>query len=279
MPYVESGGAQIYWEAEGQGTPVLLIMGTLYELSMWYPLMPALSARHRVIRFDNRGAGNSDTTNHVTIEQMAADALAVLHASGETAAHIYGVSLGGGVAAEFGMAYPECTLSLTLGCTMLKTTRGGSRSGRPSWLYYLPRWAIRWLMKRTASVEAYGSLAPRDKVEEDMRVIAKQRFSVRGVRNQSMAVAKYATTRERAADRLRMPVLVLHGDEDQAVPVEAGRELAAAIPGSEYVEFRGAGHNYLVAANGASTDAFIEFIDRVDSRSSGRGGAPIIKVK
>ncbi|WP_163048790.1 alpha/beta fold hydrolase, partial [Acinetobacter pittii] len=67
--------------------------------------------------FDNRGTGGSDTTPGVTIAQFAADALAVLEAAGETGAHVYGVSMGGGIAAEFAMAYPERTRSVTLGCT------------------------------------------------------------------------------------------------------------------------------------------------------------------
>ena len=55
MPFVGSAGACIHWEAEGQGTPVLLIMGYLYSSRMWYPLLPALTHDHRAIYFDNCG--------------------------------------------------------------------------------------------------------------------------------------------------------------------------------------------------------------------------------
>ena len=56
--------------------------------------------------FDNRGTGESDTTGGVTVGQMADDALAVLDAAGADRAHVYGVSMGGGIAAEFAMRYP-----------------------------------------------------------------------------------------------------------------------------------------------------------------------------
>lgn len=261
MPFVQSGDARIHWEAEGQGTPILLIMGHLYSARMWYPLMPALTG-YRVIRFDNRGTGQSDTTGGVTVEQMAADALAVLDAAGEANAHVYGVSMGGGIAGEFGMAYPDRVRSLTLGCTMLKTEKN-ALSGAQTLIYNLPRWIVRAIFKK-AKPEAYGSAAPRDRALHDIGVLSQDRFTMKGVREQARAIAAYAASPERAARTLTMPVLVLHGDEDKLVPVEKGRELAAAIPGSSYVEFKGAGHNYLVAANAASTAAFLDFIAAAD---------------
>ncbi|MDH4745621.1 alpha/beta hydrolase [Sphingomonas sp. CBMAI 2297] len=267
MPFVQSNGARIHWEAQGSGTPVLLIMGHLYSSRMWYPLLPALTRHHRAIWFDNRGTGDSDTTPGVTIEQFAADALAVLEAAGERSAHVYGVSMGGGIAAEFAMAYPERTRSVTLGCTMLKTEKTRMR-GAQKLIYGLPRWLVRAMFKR-AKPEAYGSAAPREAALHDIGVLSRDRFTMAGVRAQVLAIAAYATTTERARDRMTMPVLVLHGDEDKAVPVEKGRELHAIIPGSRYVEFKGAGHNYLVADNAGSTAAFLDFVAAADRARGG----------
>jgi 3-oxoadipate enol-lactonase len=268
MPFVQSGDARIHWEAEGQGIPILLIMGHLYSARMWYPLMPAIADKYRVIRFDNRGTGESDTTGGVTVEQMAADALAVLDAAGEANAHVYGVSMGGGIAGEFGMAYPDRVRSLTLGCTMLKTETN-RLSGVQKLMYNLPRWMIRAVFKK-AKPEGYGTAAPCDRALRDIEVLSQDQFTMKGVREQARAIANYAASPERAAARLTMPVLVLHGDEDRLVPVEKGRALAATIPGSRYVEFKGAGHNYLVAAYEQSTAAFLDFIAAADRA---RGGA------
>lgn len=266
MPFVTSNGARIHWQAQGIGTPVLLIMGHLYSSRMWYPLLGDLTKTHRVISFDNRGTGDSDTTTGVTIEQLTADALAVLEAAGEHAAHVYGVSMGGGIAAEFAMAYPEHTLSVTLGCTMLKTTREGHGKQRAPWIYHLPRFVVRWMLRMGAKPEGYGSAAPRDAALKDMSVVANDRWTMTGVREQNLAITRYVTTRERAAAKITMPVLVLHGDEDRLVDVKYGRELHEILPHSEYVEFKGAGHNYLVAGGDRATRAFIDFIDAVDAR-------------
>jgi 3-oxoadipate enol-lactonase len=266
MPFVQSGDAKIHWEAQGSGTPVLLIMGHLYSSKLWYPLIPALARRHRVITFDNRGTGQSDTTGGVTIETLTADALAVLDAAGEQRAHVYGVSMGGAIAAEFGMVHPTRTLSATLGCTMLKTDRIGHGKQRARWIYRMPRWLVRWMLRRTFKPENYGSAAPRDAALHDMAVLMEDRFTMKGVREQNMAITKYVTNRERAREKLTMPVLVLHGDEDPLVDVKYGRELHEIVPHSRYVEFAGAGHNYLVAAGEKATRAFIDFIEEVDAK-------------
>ena len=268
MPFVQSGAAKIHWRSEGKGTPVLLIMGHLYSSALWYPLVPELAKRHRVITFDNRGTGQSDRTGGVTIETLTADALAVLDAAGVKKAHVYGVSMGGGIAGELGMAHPDRCLSVTLGCTMLKMDRAGHGKQRAPWIYRMPRWLVRWMLRKASKPENYGSAAPRDAALKDLAIPARDRFTMKGVREQNRAITAYVTTRERAAQQLTMPVLVLHGDEDPLVDVKYGRELHEIVPHSRYVEFAGAGHNYLVAAGDKATRAFIDFIDEVDARQS-----------
>ncbi len=263
MPFAISNGARIHWDADGAGTPVLLIMGHLYSSRMWHPLLPALTQRHRAIRFDNRGTGESDTTASVTVEQFAADALAVLEAAGAERAHIYGVSMGGGIAAEFAMRYPDRVASLVLGCTMLKSADKRRLRGIARLIYYAPQWLVRALPRGRAG---YGSSAPADAVTKDLEVQTGEQFTMRGVRAQADAIDTYVTTREAVA-RITAPTLVLHGDEDSAVDVKYGRELAEVIPGSRLVIFAGAGHNYLVAAGPASSAAVLEFFAEVDGRT------------
>jgi 3-oxoadipate enol-lactonase len=78
-----------------------------------------LTQSHRAIWFDNRGAGEVDTTRVVTVAEMAADAMAVMGAAGVECAHMYGVSMGGGIAGEFAIRYPERAISLVLDCTRM----------------------------------------------------------------------------------------------------------------------------------------------------------------
>ena len=83
MPFTENNGVKIYWEEEGKGAPLLLIMGLGWPSYMWYRTKPLVAEQYRTITFDNRGAGRSDVpAGPYSIAAMASDAAAVLDAAG-----------------------------------------------------------------------------------------------------------------------------------------------------------------------------------------------------
>jgi hypothetical protein len=91
MPFVENQGARLYWDEQGSGEPLLLIMGLSYPSYMWHRSHPVLAQRYRTIALDNRGVGQSDTPPGVySIPLMASDAAAVLDAAGVETAHVFG---------------------------------------------------------------------------------------------------------------------------------------------------------------------------------------------
>ncbi|HUC05980.1 MAG TPA: alpha/beta fold hydrolase, partial [Acidimicrobiales bacterium] len=93
MPFADSDGARIFWDSNGVGDAVLLIMGHAGPRQMWHWVVPALAEHHRVISFDNRGIGQSEwRSGPYTVELMAADAVAVLDAAGVAKAAVYGAS-------------------------------------------------------------------------------------------------------------------------------------------------------------------------------------------
>jgi len=114
MPFAEINGVKIYWEEEGSGDPILLIMGLGWPSYMWYRTKPLLTGKYRTITFDNRGAGRSDVPpGPYPIATMASDAAAVLDATGVESAHLYGVSMGGMIAQTIAATEPQRVLSLT----------------------------------------------------------------------------------------------------------------------------------------------------------------------
>src|SRR6202047_1299862 len=118
MSFVENQGAKIYWDEQGSGEPLLLIMGLSYPSYMWHRTRPILAKNYRTIALDNRGVGQSDVPPGVySIALMASDAAAVLDAAGVDSAHVFGVSMGGMIAQEFALQYPARVRSLVLGCT------------------------------------------------------------------------------------------------------------------------------------------------------------------
>ena len=257
MPYVDRGDCRIHWAEAGDGTPILLVMGAVYSSEMWYPALAALAARHRVIRFDNRGTGGSTATRVASIPDMAADALAVLDAAGVETAHVYGVSLGGIVALELAMQAPGRVRSLVLGCTGVLTA---DKPRAPKWmnhLFWLPR---RMLVARTR----YGSACPPDKAELARRTLRRDVRRRRGLVAQQNALRAYAASTEAVA-ALTMPALVLHGTEDAIVPLSWGQELAETLPDARLITYAGAGHNYLVEMDERANDDVLAFLEKAET--------------
>jgi alpha/beta hydrolase fold len=98
MPFATNAGVRIHWQERGEGTPLLLIMGHRFSGEMWWPVLPAVTPRHRVVWFDNRGTGESDSPATASVAEMVGDAIAVMDAAGIEKAHVFGVSMGGGIA-------------------------------------------------------------------------------------------------------------------------------------------------------------------------------------
>ncbi len=270
MPFASNDGVRLHWNEKGQGSPVVLVMGHRYSSAMWYPIVDALAATHRVIWYDNRGTGQSDTTRRVSIGDFVADTLAVMDAAGVAKAHIFGVSMGGGIVLDLALRHPERATSIILGCTCMKTP---DKPSAPAWvraLYYLPPWLLKALMARMRpkiANDGYGSVADREAVERDMAMTATDPFTVPGVVAQARAIAAYSVTREEVAT-IRIPALVMHGDEDGTVPYAWGVELSETLPESEFVTLEGAGHNYLVASPEKTRSTLLDFLDRRDARPS-----------
>ncbi len=269
MPFTTRDGARIHWDETGAGPPILLVMGHKLSSKMWYPAIPALAAEHRVIFFDNRGAGETPATGKISVRTMADDAFAVMDAAGVERAHIYGVSMGGVIVQEMALTRPERVRSLIVGCSGPLTA---DKPRAPKWmtlLFRLPPPVLKFLMRgRSAGANnGYGSVAPPDAVAHDMAMSAADKFDVSGVAAQSHAIADYCTTPEALAG-LTMPSLVIHGDEDVLVPFKWGQELAAILPDSRFVHIEGAGHNFLVANGPKSNGAVVEFLREAEAKTA-----------
>ena len=109
---------RIAWESKGAGEPVLLIHGLGYARWGWEPVAEPLAQRFRLLLFDNRGIGESEIPpGPYTARAMAEDAVSVLDEAGVDSAHVVGTSLGGMVAQELALGWPDRVDRLVLACT------------------------------------------------------------------------------------------------------------------------------------------------------------------
>lgn len=262
MPYTTTQPT-ISWQERGAGTPLLLVMGQAFGCRMWHRGVPMLSAQHRVLTFDNRGIGQSEVPRHsFSIADLAADARAVLDATGVEQAHVYGVSMGGLVAQELALTSPRRVKSLILGCTGAQDGSYRPRGGRGSLLRFVPRRLVLRLLPGVVTKALYGVSPPPESVREDLAILASTPAPRWVIDQQARAIEAFES--HSRVSSLRVPTLVLHGTHDRVVPLARGEELAALIPGACLCVLANAGHNYLTEAADKANGAVLRFLADVD---------------
>ncbi len=260
MPYATNEGAKIYWEEHGAGEPLLLIMGLGGSRKEWRRILPALSAKHRVIVFDNRGAGETVFSDETfSIPLMASDAKAVLDAAHVEAAHVLGMSMGGMIAQEFALNYPEKTRSLIL----TVTNCGGGESIPASLEVYFalqgrgvatPEDAF-WAM----APFIYDAGTPRETIAEDLAAREGNFTKPENFMRQLQAIMTWQGTYSRLSN-IKAPTLVIGGVNDQLIPCANSKIIADRIPNAKLVELENCSHIYTTDQPEKATAAILEFL-------------------
>src|ERR1700692_454405 len=216
MSFAENKDARIYWDEQGSGEPLLLIMGLSYPSYMWHRSRPVLLKSYRTIALDNRGVGQSDAPPGVySIALMASDAAAVLDAAGIESAHIFGASMGGMIAQEFALQYPKRVRSLILGCT----AAGGPQAvqAEPAAIHTLLRQGMTPEESREAITPfIYDPGTPRERIDEDMAIRMKWYPTPQGYAGQLQGIFGWEAYSRIA--QITVPTLVIHGETDRLIP-------------------------------------------------------------
>ena len=262
MPHATSDGARLYWEEQGAGDPLLLIMGLGATHEWWARVRPALAARYRTILFDNRGVGRSDVPpGPYSIPQMADDAAAVMEAAGVERAHVFGASMGGMIAQELALGHPSRVRSLILGCTAcgghLVVPASKEVNAKLAARASMTREEAMWMM----APHIFDAGTPKATIAEDIATRLSSTVTNEGYFAQLAGIRAWSGTHDRLAT-LTMPVLVIHGETDELVPPENGRIIAKAIPGSELVMIPHASHIFMTDQLQQSNAAILGFLER-----------------
>jgi pimeloyl-ACP methyl ester carboxylesterase len=273
MPYAHHKGVRLYWEEYGEGDPILLIMGLSFTLDMWFRVTPVLARNYRVILFDNRGVGRSDVPpgRRYSIGVMAEDAMAVLEAAGvREPAFLLGASMGGMIAQELALRYPDRFRALLLGCTACGPFY---RASWPNFERSPGFW--NWVRLRGEARERalirllYADTTPRERIEEDIRIRAVRQPGFRPVLSQLAGILSWSSYRRLPA--LKLPTLVVHGDQDHILPATNGRMVARRIPEAEFVLIPDSGHMLVTDQPELSLGAVDRFLYEVRMREAGDG--------
>jgi 3-oxoadipate enol-lactonase len=266
VPGATVGDLDVAYDIAGPegGTPILMINGLGADRSGWGLQVPAFSREFRTITYDNRDVGQTGAgraPHRYGIRQFADDAVGLLDALGIARAHIVGASMGGAVAQEFGLAYPQRTECLTIVCSWANVdpwlaellrhwetvfdASGALEWMRASWL-----WVFTWRFydadpANLADLLATAAANP-----------APQTAAM--YRRQSHAAAAH-----NALDRLggiTSPTHVIAGADDQLTPLRFSEAIAAAIPDARLSVMPDVGHGMFWEATEAFNDLVLGFI-------------------
>jgi pimeloyl-ACP methyl ester carboxylesterase len=256
---IAGNGVQLCTEPFGDpgNPPILLIMGVGASMLWWdADFCRGLAAGGRyVIRYDHRDTGRSTTfppgNPGYTGAALTTDAVAVLDGYGVAAAHVVGMSAGGGIAQELALDHADRVRSLVLVSTSpavpvartlppptepfrrFLATAHVDWSDRESVIRYL---ADYW--RALAGERPFDESACRDLIRRD---IARAR-DVAAVRNHDLLADGGPTNR--ALSSISAPTLVIHGTADPMFPLAHGRALAEEIPTAHLLALEGAGHGF-----------------------------------
>lgn len=264
MPYAVNKGVRLYWEEHGKGDPILLIMGLSFTLDMWFRLAPVLARDYRVILFDNRGVGRSDVPRGpYSIGVMAEDAMAVLTAAGvQEPVCVLGASMGGMIAQEIALRYPDRFRALLLACTacgpLFRASLPNFKRSPGFWNWY----RLKGEAREQALVRMlYSDLTPPERIEEDLRVRAVRQPGIGAVINQLAGIVSWSSYRR--LPQLNLPALVAHGDQDHILPAANGVMIARRIPNAEFVLLPDCGHMIMTDQPLVSLQVIERFLARI----------------
>jgi 3-oxoadipate enol-lactonase len=258
-------GARIHYARLGRpgAAPVLMIQGLGADKHLWTLQRLGFAPWYQTVALDNRGAGRSDKpTTPYSLEQMADDAVAVLDHAGIESAHVMGASMGGAISQVFAMRHPERVRSLVLACTACRhhewrrqlLQEWADRAGE-SGMRDMSRGAMRWVigprsLRRFAP--ALGWLGPLA-FQRPAHAFASQVAAILGADTEAVA-AELA--------EIRVPTLVVVGNQDVLTPRGDSEELAELIPGAELVVISGAAHGLMMEHFASFNQVVLEFLAR-----------------
>ncbi len=248
MTSIKRGGVSIYYEDHGTGPVVLLSHGYSATTRMWLGQVEALKGRYRVITWDMRGHGltespssQSEYSEAATVEDMAA----ILKECGVERAVIGGLSLGGYMSLAFYLAHPEMTRAL-----MLFDTGPGYRNpqAREGWNRTSEQRAVAF---ETRGLDALGGGA-------EVRV--SQHRSAAGLAGAARGMlAQFDSRVIESLDKVAVPTLVLVGSKDEPF-LAATDYMANKIPGAARVVIADAGHASNIDQPVAFNEAVLKFL-------------------
>lgn len=258
---LKANGIDVHYEIEGNGPWLTMSHSLACNLRMWDPQMPALTKQFKVLRYDTRGHGESSApAGEYTLEQLADDVKGLLDALKIRQTHWAGLSMGGMIGQAVALRYPGVFQSMVLADTTSRRPPNAAQM-----------WAERIQNAQTKGMGAIvqGTLErwftePYRKAHPD--VMSRIGNDIRATPVAGFVGCCHAISKVDYLDRLKeikVPALVMVGEQDHGTPVEAARAIHQNLPGSELKILASAAHLSNIEQAGEFNKAMTAFLARV----------------
>jgi 3-oxoadipate enol-lactonase len=235
-------GIAVNYTLEGPANaPVVTMSHSLAtDNSMWDPTVPALTGRFRVLRYETRGHGKTDAPKSAyTLDQLADDALALLRALGVSKTHWVGLSMGGMIGQTIGIKAPDVLASLSL----CDTSSRIPADAKPLWQERIKTAETQGMEPLVEPTLARWFTEPFRKSRKD--VIDKVATMIRTTPPAGYAGCCHAISALDLTDRIgaiKVPTVVIVGEDDPGTPVAASKVINERIAGSKLEILESAAH-------------------------------------
>ena len=268
MPIAHTNGIDLCYNIQGHGEPLVMIMGLGGGRGAWFFQERTFRRYFTLITFDSRGIGKSDRVEEpYTIRTMADDTIGLMDYLKIEKAHILGMSMGGIVAQEMAINYPDRVRKLILAAT---TPGDDGNNNSP------PEMGTRLGLVKEGSTDIdYGSLDS-DTLLNSLNHLAfnKKRYRwfilpfakvyMKRIGGSEGPVKQFeVAVGHSTVDRLHMiqaPTLVITGADDRLVPPHRSEVMANLIPNARLVKIQGGSHTLIVEQRGAFNREVVDFL-------------------
>jgi 3-oxoadipate enol-lactonase len=259
----KANGINLDYRVEGNGPWLALSHSLACASSMWDEQMPLLTKRFKVLRFDTRGHGGSDApAGAYTLEQLADDVKGLLEALGIRETHWMGLSMGGMIGQTFALKYPGILKSLVLADTSSRIPEEAQ-----------PLWAERIKVAESKGMEPLVQPTLERWFTAPYRVAQPEQMKRVGAMIRATPVAGYvgcchAIPKLNLTARLKdikVPALVIVGDQDAGTPPAMAQAIHENLSGSELVTIKDASHLSNIEQPAAYDAALAKFYDRISA--------------
>lgn len=244
MPKIHVNDISLYYEIQGKGQPLILIAGFNTDHTIWQDVIGEYAEQFQVIAIDNRGVGQSDCPDYpYTIEMMTDDLVELCKALQMSSAHFMGVSMGGAIAQNIAVKFPDLTRSVVIENSFMQIDARFALFAEARFELMKSGASNKSLIKATLPwVFSNRFLSQPGFVDSfiDLALAKKYPVTEQGYKHQLNALLQFDSNSW--ISKIKAPCLVVGSDQDMIVCEAHMQQMANQIPNAKYYGFENCGH-------------------------------------